>query len=307
MPTTTTAESETATSMAAIRRAVLALVALVAVVASGVPLAGSASAAPVRAREECVNIVTCRPGQLPEGKVDRGRPGGPPLLIHLPEPAVVFADHDVHRDGRSLQRLEITNWNAYAPALFRPAAHLPACGTDPNATRLSAEILNASTGGRLRRLCAIDAPEGLREAVFTVTPGAIPPPAVVVRLTDRQTGRVATSDPVAIPPVSHVVTSYTRAEHSNLVAAAEHWGVQRCVLQKSGVMATRFIHGVAGTTGTAPLRPRPATEGPIGCASSWTPDDRHALEWVSDYYDLTYAEAQKLGAAVMVFFAALDH
>ncbi|MFA9565595.1 MAG: hypothetical protein ACERLM_12935 [Acidimicrobiales bacterium] len=46
-------------------------------------------------------------------------------------------------------------------------------------------------------------------------------------------------------------------------------------------------------------------DGPVSHYSDWTADDRHALEWVSDYHDLTYAETQKLGAAVMVYVAAV--
>jgi hypothetical protein len=127
-----------------------------------------------------------------------------------------------------------------------------------------------------------------------------------VTLTDRQTKRTVRSNTVRIPPISEVTARYTTAERANMDVAARHWGIRRHELQKSGVMATRFIHGVAGTTGSSPLRPRPDVSGPVSYTSHWAPEEQHALDWVSDYYDLTYAETHKLGTAVMVFFAALD-
>lgn len=107
------------------------------------------------------------------------------------------------------------------------------------------------------------------------------------------------------PAVLHVTTSYTAEEHARLVAAAEFWGIPQEEFQKFGVQALRFIHGLSGTTGSDPLRPRPAIDGAVSYTSQWTTVDRAALDWVSGYYDLGHAETQKLGSAVLIFFAAL--
>lgn len=105
--------------------------------------------------------------------------------------------------------------------------------------------------------------------------------------------------------VVEVTTSYTAAEHARLLAAAEFWGIPADEFQKFGVQALRFIHGLSGTTGTDPLRPRPEVTGPVSYTSEWAPDEAAALDWVSDHYDLSDSETQKLGASVLIFFAAL--
>ena len=306
MSTTNAAESEKTASRTAIRRAVLGLVMIVAVMGSGVPLATGASAAPVRAPERCVNIVTCGPGQLPPSKVDPGPKPRPPAL---PAPKVVLTDRAAYSTpaGRWVRHeLDVTNWQSYHPSLFAQAPQLPACGRNAKASRTWVDIYNAVNGHRIYGYCAIGKPEGLRDISFAVKSGEQAPSHIYVRLTDRQTRRTVTSSTVRIPPISEVTARYTTAERANMDVAARHWGIRRHELQKSGVMAVRFIHGIAGTTGSSPLRPRPEVSGPISYTSHWAPDEQHALDWVSDYYDLSYAETHKLGTAVMVFFAALD-
>ena len=287
-----------------VRRAVFGLVMAVAVLASGVPLATGASAAPVRAPETCRTIATCGLRQLPPGKVDPG-----PRHPALPAPKVVFTGREAYSTsaGRWVRHsLDVTNWQSYHPTLFAQAPHLPACGRNTKASRTWVDIYDADSGRRVYGYCALNKPEGLRNMGFAVRSGEQAPSQIYVRMTDRQTGRVVTSSAVRIPPISQVTTAYTAAEHANLEFAARHWGIPRGQVQKSGVMAVRFIHGIAGTTGSDPLRPRPDVSGPHSYTSQWAPDEQAALDWVSDYYDLTYAETHKLGTAVMVFFAALD-
>ncbi len=62
----------------------------------------------------------------------------------------------------------------------------------------------------------------------------------------------------------------------------------------------RRDHGIGPTAPAARCRLARSAQ------SRWADDELPALDWVSDYYDLTYAETHKLGTAVMVFFAALD-
>ncbi len=201
--------------------------------------------------------------------------------------------------------LDVINWQSYSATLFAQAPHLPACGRNTKASRTWVHIYNASTNDRIYGYCALGEPEDLRDISYGIKSGQQAPSAIYVRMTDRQTGRTVTSNTVRIP-VSQVTARYTAAENANIDFAARHWGISRDQVQKSGVMATRFIHGIAGTTGSAPLRPRPDVSGPVSYTSNWAPDELQALDWVSDYYDLSYAETHKLGTAVMVFFAALD-
>ena len=306
MFTTNSATSERAHPAGLVRRAVLGLVMTVAVIGSGVPLATGASAAPARIPEPCRTVVSCTPGQLPPGKVDPGPKPRPPAL---PAPAVVFTGRSAYSTpfGRFVRHdLDVTNWQSYHPTLFTQAPHLPACGRNTKASRTWVRIYNASTHARIYGYCALNKPEALRDISFAVTSGEQAPSGIYVRMTDRQTGRTVRSSTVRISPISQVTARYTAAENANIDFAARHWGISRDQVQKSGVMATRFIHGIAGTTGSDPLRPRPDVTGPVSYTSVWAPDEQHALDWVSDYYDLSYAETHKLGTAVMVFFAALD-
>ena len=201
-----------------------------------------------------MNIVTCGPGQLPPGKVDPGPRPRPPAL---PAPKVVLEDRAAYSTpaGRWVRhRLDVTNWQSYHPSLFAPAPHLPACGRNTKASRTWVDIYDAVNGHRIYGYCAIGKPEGLRDIQFAVKSGEQAPARIYVRMTDRLTRRTVTSDVVRIP-VSRVSASYTFAEGANIDFAAEHWGISHDDVQKNGVMAVRFIHGVAGTTGSAPLRP----------------------------------------------------
>ena len=178
------------------------------------------------------------------------------------------------------------------------------CGRKSTTSRTWVGIHDADSGRRIHGHCAIGGPEGLRTVHFPIRSGGSAPSAIYVSLTDRETRRTVRSSPVKVP--QQVTVHYTAAESANIDFAARYWGRPRHNVQQNGVMAIRFIHGVAGTTGSAPLRPRPEVSGPVSYRSWWTSEDRRALDWVSDYYDLTYAETHKLGTAVMVFFAALD-
>ena len=100
-------------------------------------------------------------------------------------------------------------------------------------------------------------------------------------------------------------TFYTETEQSHLEFAADYWDIPVGEIQKAGVMAIRYINGLAGTTGSNPLRPRPTSDGPTGYSSDWAPDERRALDWVSHHHELSYSETQKLGAIVMIYVAAV--
>ena len=308
MSTTNAAESETTTSMTAIRRAVLGLVMVVAVLGSGVPLAGAAEKTPIPRPEPCLNILTCKTGQLPPGKVDPGPRPRPPAL---PAPNVVFEGREAYMVGSKrfvLHSLDVTNWQSYHPSLFTRVPGLPSCSGTGTGTwsRTRVDIYSAVSDRRITGFCAMDEPQHLRSIRFALKSGEHAPHGIYVRLTDHQTGRVVTSNSVRIPPMSQVTARYTAAENANIDVAARHWGIHQSQVQKQGVMAIRYIHGVAGTTGADPLRPRPEVSGPVSYTSLWKPADQDIVAWVSDYYDLTYAETHKLGTAVMVFFAALD-
>ncbi len=303
MSTTSAAEQETTRTGGVLRRALVGLGMVVAVIATAIPAASAAESTPIPRPEPCLNIVTCGAEELPPGKVDPGR-ARPPAL---PAPTVTFTGRKAYSTPSGWyvrHEFDVSNWESYDPELFARWKNLGVC----RELRTRVQLYDADTGRRLRggQFCAIGTPEGLRDLSFIEPIGHAAPARINVVITDQRTRRTVSSLPVAIPPMSEVTTAYTQAEHANLIFAARHWGIPRDQLQKTGIMALRFIHGIAGTTGSDPLRPRPDVSGPVSYTSVWTTDERHALDWLSQYYDLTFAETHKLGTTLMVFFAALD-
>jgi hypothetical protein len=94
--------------------------------------------------------------------------------------------------------LVVSNWSAYAPALFAAAPHLPPCGQNRNSARTWVEIHDGETKTRIYGHCGINAPSGL--ARFAVsTPTARKPKSVFIWLIDRELKRAGQSNLLAIP------------------------------------------------------------------------------------------------------------
>lgn len=94
--------------------------------------------------------------------------------------------------------LTVVNRDQYSDVLFASAPHLPPCGLNTNASRTWVDIFHQN-GTRIYGFCALQAAAHLDNIWFAVPHGTVPPPAVYITLTDRETGRVVTSNQVAIP------------------------------------------------------------------------------------------------------------
>lgn len=310
---TTTITSRSIDPKASVGLALVGIALAVAALATAVPLAGRGDAAPIETGpfgsasrpDPCLNILTCGRDDLHPGKVDPGLPRRTPAL---PSPQVVVPRVEAvgTSSGQYLQvHVEVTNWEAYHPTLFQRGSHDPACGGFSNPSRTRVDILDGE-GGVLDQYCS-STPRGLASFTPNVANGSPIPERIAVRLVDSATDRVVVSRPIVVPQqISRVRTRYGEAEVAHLEFAADFWKVEVWEVQQAGVMAIRYIHGVAGTTGSKPLRPRPAMAGRGETyASDWATEQLHALEWVSEYHDLTYAETQKLGALVMIYVAVV--
>ena len=184
---------------------------------------------------------------LPPGKVDPV-PAAPQADLPTPSTAITRVEATGTGSGQYVRLdIEVTNWQAYHETLFVSGRQYSACGEAGNKFRTWVDILDGSDGRFLFRYCAIGSPHALPKLFLFVSDG----------------------------------------EPANLTAAAQYWDIPVREVQKAGVMAIRYIHCVAGTTVSRTLRRRPSMDGPVSHYSDWTADDRHALEWVSDYHDLT--------------------
>ena len=106
---------------------------------------------------------------------------------------------------------------------------------------------------------------------------------------------------------SDVSAGYTADEHSAILAAATRLGRSPDWLQRFGVHAMDFFHDLSGRPDLGPLPESrvPDVTGPVVLMSSWTTEERAVLRRVAAAYGITDAEAQKLGAILMVFLAEL--
>ena len=116
------------------------------------------------------------------------------------------------------------------------------------------------------------------------------------------------NDPAPIVAEQHAVTTfYTGSEYASVLDAATYLGMSPAELQAFGVHVLRFLNHLAGVTGgTSPVRVIVPAAGERDVTSVWSDDDRDTLSWVTTYYQLTDSEAQKAGAALMIFLVGVD-
>ena len=104
---------------------------------------------------------------------------------------------------------------------------------------------------------------------------------------------------------------YTETEYADLSAMAARAGHTPESLQRFGVYALDFFHALQGRVELDPLPPEaiPAVEGSgldASVTGRWLPQDQVVLMRVADAYGLSPAEAQKVGAVLMVFLVGIS-
>ena len=109
--------------------------------------------------------------------------------------------------------------------------------------------------------------------------------------------------------LSHAV-GYTEQEYADLVAMAARAGHTPESLQRFGIYALDWFHAMAGRLVLEPLPAEalPVVEGdgvPVAVTGTWSPADQIVLMRVADAYGLSPAEAQKVGAVLMVFLIGI--
>lgn len=118
-----------------------------------------------------------------------------PLILVTPVLAFTGTD-DFTKDGTSYRtyKYAVTNKADYPVVLFTPAPTLPPCGTNADASRAWVDVFAAGTDKRLYGFCALDGNKDLGKLSFTLPIGTAVPYAVYIKLTDRKTGAIVTSN-----------------------------------------------------------------------------------------------------------------
>jgi hypothetical protein len=118
-------------------------------------------------------------------------------------PALVFSSSEFYQaNGFNWvrYRLGVTNYAVYPAEMFAARPDLPPCGLNTNASRTWVDIYDATNNSRIYGFCGLKSPSDLNLIWFAESVGTPPPAQVYIKLTDRATGAVYTSNTVT--PVS---------------------------------------------------------------------------------------------------------
>lgn len=91
-------------------------------------------------------------------------------------------------------RYDVFNKQAYPAAMFAAAPGLPPCGNNANSSRTWVDFFENRTNRRIYGFCALGNPNNLGQIWFALPEGTIPPSYVYIKMTDRQTNTIYTSN-----------------------------------------------------------------------------------------------------------------
>jgi hypothetical protein len=114
-------------------------------------------------------------------------------------PALVFTSSEFYQaNGFNWvrYRLGVTNYAVYPAEMFAARPDLPPCGLNTNASRTWVDIYDARNNSRIYGFCGLRSPSDLNLIWFAESVGTPPPAQVYIKLTDRATGAVYTSNNV---------------------------------------------------------------------------------------------------------------
>jgi peroxiredoxin len=128
----------------------------------------------------------------------------PPVPVPLPPPRIeISLMPPFEGSGTRFHRfrVEVENWNEYAPELFQESAQLPPCGRAARpATRLQVSIRDVSGPVRMMA-CNVPHAAMLRSLIFYLREDEPAPEKIYLLLEDHLTGRQVKSEPVALPEI----------------------------------------------------------------------------------------------------------
>lgn len=122
----------------------------------------------------------------------------------IPNPILVFDRKETGTDAfaNTVDRyfFTVANFAAYPAAMFAARPDLPPCGLNNAASRTWVDFFRSDNNDRIYGFCALGTPSDLNGIWFGIIPsGATPPPAVYIKLMDRETGIEYQSNSVVVP------------------------------------------------------------------------------------------------------------
>lgn len=104
--------------------------------------------------------------------------------------------YDVNGERGTRYKLSVTNRASLPDFLWQPAANLPPCGKNQNASRTWVEVFGSPGDERLGGFCSLGSSEDLAQLWFAIPAGEKGPPCVYIVMTDRETGKKYVSNRV---------------------------------------------------------------------------------------------------------------
>jgi hypothetical protein len=115
----------------------------------------------------------------------------------IPNPVLVFSTMETS-GGVDRYIMNVTNSASYPQSMFDPAPDLPPCGLNTNSSQSWVEIFNGATNAYIYGFCALAAPANLNGIWFGVPTGT-QAPSVYIKITDRRSNTVYTSNTITFP------------------------------------------------------------------------------------------------------------
>lgn len=122
----------------------------------------------------------------------------------IPNPILVYSHKQTGVDGLGntvdWYFFTVANWYDFPAAMFAARPDLPPCGLNNSASRTWVDFHRSADNSRIYGFCALGTPSDLNGIWFGMVPaGTAPPASVYIRMTDRATSTVYTSNQVAVP------------------------------------------------------------------------------------------------------------
>lgn len=117
----------------------------------------------------------------------------------IPNPILAYRHSEQYSVGALLfdrYTLTVTNRASFPSSMFAPAPDLPPCGGNTSASQSWVDIYDGSTGANLNSFCALGSPDNLNDIWFAVPRWTQPPASVYIKITDRRTNLVYTSNTI---------------------------------------------------------------------------------------------------------------
>jgi hypothetical protein len=118
-------------------------------------------------------------------------------ISNLPSPVLALKNFDPESDVTTFN-LTVTNRSVYPNSLFNPSPSLPPCGANTSAARTWVDIYDGTTNAYIYGFCSLGSSSDLDGIWFSIPASSTLPASVYIKMTDRLTGNVYTSNTISL-------------------------------------------------------------------------------------------------------------